>query len=56
MLYRWRQHLDDADSYWITGQEAADVLGVNLSRVRVLAAKDRIPYVLQVDGTRMHQR
>ena len=55
-LYRWRQHLGEPESYWITGQEAADVLGVNVSRVRVLAAKDRIPYVLHVDGTRMYRR
>ncbi len=55
-VYRWRLHLRDVDSYWITGKRAAAVLGVNEARLRVLAAKGFLPYETHVDGTRMYRR
>ncbi len=53
-LYRWRLHLDDPESYWITGMRVAAALGVNEARLRVLAAKDYVPCETHADGTRMH--
>lgn len=55
-IYRWRDHIHEPESYWITGQRAADVLGVNVSRLNALVAKDRLPYVEHNDGTRMYRR
>ena len=54
--YRWRMHRHDAEPYWLTGRRAAETLGVNGSRLRQLAADDRIPYVRHVDGTLMFRR
>jgi hypothetical protein len=32
--YPYRKHIGDPGSYWVTGQRAADILGVNMARVR----------------------
>ncbi len=55
-LYRWRDHLGELDAYWITGQRAADVLGVNVARLNALAVKGFIPHETHADGTRLYRR
>jgi hypothetical protein len=55
-VYSWRLHLDDADPYWLTGQRAADTLGLSRARLSQLAAENRIPFVRHQDGTRMYRR
>jgi hypothetical protein len=41
--YPYRAHIGDPGSYWVTGQRAADILGVNMARVRQLAHGALIP-------------
>lgn len=55
-VYDWRSHIRQPEGYWITGQRAADVLGVNVSRLNVLAGKGFIPYEVHSDGTRLYRR
>ncbi len=55
-VYSWRLHIDDADPYWLTGQRAADALGLSRARLSQLAAESRIPFVRHQDGTRMYRR
>ena len=54
--YRWRQHLSDVEPYWLTGQRAAGVLGVNVTRLNALARRGFIPYETHADGTRLYRR
>jgi excisionase family DNA binding protein len=56
MVYPWRRHLHDPWSYWVTGQDAADLLGIGAPRLEQLAGADRIPSVMHRDGTRMYRR
>ena len=56
LVYDWRAHLHDPTSYWVTGEDAAELVGVSSSRMRLLTAEDRLPYVLHVDGTRLYRR
>lgn len=30
--YRWKAHVDDQDSYWVTVKQAATILGVSIQR------------------------
>jgi hypothetical protein len=39
----------------VTGQSAADILGVNVARVRQLACADLIPVERHADGTPMYR-
>lgn len=55
-VYAWRRHLEEPDSYWVTGQRAADVLGVSRSRLGQLAAAHRLAHVRHQDGTRLYRR
>lgn len=55
-VYRWRRHVDDPAAYWVTGQAAADVLGLSRARVTQLAVRDRLPFVVHCDGTRLYRR
>ncbi len=48
--------MDDPEPYWLTGQRAADVLGVNRSRLGHLSRADFVPYVVHRDGTRLYRR
>jgi excisionase family DNA binding protein len=50
-VYDWRRHVDDPDSYWLTGQRAADVYGVNRARLSELSRADRLPFVVHRDGS-----
>ena len=54
--FDWRAHLRDPEPYWITGQRAADVLGVNVARLNQLATGGKLPYENHRDGTRLYRR
>ena len=54
--YRYRNHINDSNSYGVTGQRAADILGVNLSRVTELAYKELIASERHAEGTLMYRR
>jgi hypothetical protein len=54
--YPYRKHTGDLRSYWVTGQRAADILGVNMARVRQLAYAGLIPCERHIDGTFMYRR
>jgi len=54
--YRWREHVHDADSYWVTAAEAARLLGTSPAAVRRLLATGRLPYLTHVSGVRLMVR
>ncbi|MGI8433754.1 MAG: hypothetical protein ACR2LE_03315 [Nocardioidaceae bacterium] len=54
--YAWARHLHDPTSYWVTGSDAAAVLGVNRSGLGHLARAGLLPYVVHRSGTRMYRR
>ena len=54
--YRYRLHIDDADSYWVTGMRAAAILGVGRQRLNQLAAAGLVPFKVHADGTRLYRR
>ncbi len=49
-------HPPDPDSYWVTRDDAAAVLGVAPARVGQLARAGRIPFETAPDGTRLFRR
>lgn len=55
-VYDHRRHRHDPESYWVTSQRAADLLGVNIARLNQLAAKGFLPFEVHADGTRMYRR
>ncbi len=55
-IYRWRGHLDVAEAYWLTGQRAAGVLGVNVTRLNQLAVRGFLPFEVHADGPRLYRR
>jgi len=55
-VYDHRLHRDDPESYWVTGQRAANILGVNVARPNQLVAKGFLPFEVHADGTRMFWR
>jgi excisionase family DNA binding protein len=55
-IFAWRRHADDAGAYWVTGQRAADTLGVSRSRLGQLADARQLPHVRHQDGTRLYRR
>jgi excisionase family DNA binding protein len=55
-VYSWRLHTHDPDAYWLTGKQAARVLGVSRARLSQLAADNRVPFVRHQDGTRLYRR
>lgn len=54
-LYDWRP-TGDPGSYWVTGQGAADVLGVSRAWLGQLARADRVPYIQVPNGRRLYRR
>ena len=56
MVYPWRRYLRDPWSYWVTGQDAADLLGIDVSRLDQLTSAGRVPCVNHRDGTRLYRR
>ncbi len=55
-VYEHRSHRNDAESFWVTSQRAADILGVNIARLNQLVAKGFLPFEVHADGTRMYRR
>ena len=55
-LYPWRRHVHDMRSYWVTGAQAADVLGITIGRLDQLAEARQIPFVRHEDRTRLYRR
>ena len=55
-VYRWRRHLNDSNSYWVTDEPAARILNVALDQVEPVLAGERLPYVDHADGVRMYRR
>jgi hypothetical protein len=55
-LYPWRRHVRDTRSYWVTGAQAADVLGVSVGRLDQLSDAHQIPFVRHEDRTRLYRR
>jgi excisionase family DNA binding protein len=55
-VYRWRRHLSDPGSYWVTHEPAARILNVGLDQVETILAGERLPYIDHVDGVRMYRR
>ena len=54
-LYDWRKDRGP-HSYWVVGKRAAEILGVNVSRLNQLATRGFLPFVMHSDGTRMYRR
>lgn len=54
--YRWRAHVNDPDSYWVTLKQAAAILDVPAPRMKEYLADDRVPYVVHRDGVRLMRR
>jgi hypothetical protein len=55
-LYPWRRHVHDERSYWVTGQQAADMLGITVGRLDQLSDAHHIPFVRHEDRTRLYRR
>jgi hypothetical protein len=54
--YRWRAHLRDPDSYWVTVSQAADILGVSVAELRRLLSQRRLPFFTHKSGVRLMRR
>jgi predicted HTH domain antitoxin len=54
--YRWRAHVDDPQSYWVTLKQAAAILGVSPQRVKNDLAQGLVPFVVHRDGVRLMRR
>jgi len=56
MVYPWRRHLHDRWSYWLTGSDAAELLGISVSQLDRAVGAHRVPSVRHRDGTRLFRR
>ncbi len=54
--YRWRQHLHDPRSYWVTVGQAAAILGRSRSDLDRLLLEHRVAYCVHADGVRLLRR
>jgi len=54
--YRWRAHIHEDDSYWVTVTEAAGIIGVSTTAVRRLLAEGRLPQLTHVSGVHLIAR
>jgi hypothetical protein len=54
--YRWREHVRDRDSYWVTVGEAARLLEEPPAAVRRLVDRGRIRSIVHVSGVRLMPR
>ncbi|HET6654424.1 MAG TPA: helix-turn-helix domain-containing protein [Nocardioides sp.] len=54
--YRWRAHLRDPESYWVTVSQAADILGVSVVELRRLLSQRRLPFFTHKSGVRLMRR
>ena len=55
-VYPWLRHVHEPDTYWVVGNDAAEILGVTRARLTVLADLDRVPFVRHRNGTRLYRR
>lgn len=54
--YRWRSHLRDDTSYWVTIGQAAQILGRSRAEVAHMVQTRRLPSIRHVSGTRLLRR
>lgn len=54
--YRWRRHVDDPDSYWVTLKQASAILGVPTQRMKQMLESGEVPFVVHRDGVRLMRR
>jgi hypothetical protein len=54
--YRWRRHLDDPTSYWITTGEAARILELTPRQVKRLLDRGQLQHVRHASGVRLMRR
>lgn len=54
--YRWRAHLRDPESYWVTVGPAADILGVSRAQLRQMLADGCVPFYTHSSGVRLMRR
>jgi hypothetical protein len=54
--YRWRRHVHDHDSFWVTVPEAARIIGVSATGVRRLLDEGRLPQLTHVSGVHLIAR
>jgi hypothetical protein len=54
--YRWRAHLQDPDSYWVTVSQAAGILDVSVAELRQMLAQRRLPFLTHASGVRLMRR
>ncbi|MGZ5401026.1 MAG: helix-turn-helix domain-containing protein [Nocardioides sp.] len=54
--YRWRRHLDDPGSYWITTAEAARILDLTPRQVKRLLDRGQLHHVRHVSRVRLMRR
>ena len=54
--YRWRVHLRNPNSYWVTVGQAAAILGVSRDELRMMLAERRLPFATHRSGVRLMRR
>lgn len=54
--YRWRAHLHENDSYWVTIGQAARLAGVTRTEMNRLVASRRLPSIQHISGVRLMRR
>ena len=54
--YRWRRHLHDPESYWITAAAAARILKMTPRQVKRLLDLDQIQHVRHASRVRLMRR
>ena len=54
--YKGSRRTSDPAGYWMTGQAAADLLGVTRQRLHQLGDKGSVPFVRRSDGLRLYRR
>lgn len=54
--YRWRRHLHDPDSYWITTVEAARILELTPRQVKRLLDRGQLHHVRHASRVRLMRR
>ena len=54
--YRWRRHLNDPESYWITTAEAARILELTPRQVKRLLDRGQLQHVRHASRVRLMRR
>lgn len=55
-MYSFEAHAGDDTSYWVTSEQAAVILSVELSQVELALSGERVPHLVHQDGTKMFRR